>query len=51
VRFLNASQAHLREDEQEKRLRQPLQVARASGASARIEERLDRFEASFREMQ
>jgi hypothetical protein len=51
VRFLNASQAHLQEAEQEPRAQWPQRVARVGGTPARLEERMDYFEASLWEMQ
>jgi hypothetical protein len=44
VRFLNASQAHLREAEQEPRAQRPRRPARVGRAPAGVEERLDRLE-------
>jgi hypothetical protein len=43
VHFLNASQAHLREAEQESREQRPWRAARAGGAPTRVEERLNRL--------
>jgi hypothetical protein len=47
VRFLNASQAHLREAEQKPRAQQPRRAARVGRTPARLEEGMDRFEASL----
>jgi hypothetical protein len=44
VRFLNASQAHLREAEQEPRAQQPRRPAKVGRVPIGIEERLDRLE-------
>jgi hypothetical protein len=49
VRFLNASQAHLREAEQEPRAQRPLRPARVGRAPAGIEERLDHLEDTVRQ--
>jgi hypothetical protein len=50
VRFLNTSQAHLREAEQEPRAQRPQKAARVGGAPAgRVEECLDRLEAMLRQ--
>jgi hypothetical protein len=45
VCFLNVSQAHMWEAEKEQRALRPRRAARAGGVPARIEERLDSFEA------
>ena len=50
VRFLNVSQAHLREAKQEQRAQSPQKVARVGGIPTRVKERLDHFEASLSEM-
>jgi hypothetical protein len=47
VHFLNISQAHLWEAEQEQRAQRPRRVAQVGGVPARVEERLDHFEASL----
>jgi hypothetical protein len=44
TRFLNASQAHLREAEQEPRVQRPRRPTRVGRAPAGVEERLDRLE-------
>jgi hypothetical protein len=44
VRFLNASQAHLREVEKEPRAQRPRRPAKVGRVPTRIEERLDRLE-------
>jgi hypothetical protein len=51
VRFLNASQAHLREVEQELRAQRQRRAAQVGRAPTRIEESMDHFEASLRETQ
>jgi hypothetical protein len=48
--FLNASNAHLQEAEQEQRPRRPSRTTQADGATTRMEEHLDRIEASLREL-
>jgi hypothetical protein len=45
----SASHAHLREAEPEPRAQRQQRVARAGGVLVRLEERMDRFEASLRE--
>jgi hypothetical protein len=47
IRFLNTSQAHLWEVEQEPRAQRPQRADRVGGAPARVEERLDHLEASL----
>jgi hypothetical protein len=47
VCFLNASQAHLREAEQEPRAQRARRATRVGGAPARVEEHLDRFKATL----
>jgi hypothetical protein len=47
VCFLNASQAHLREVDQEQREKRSRRATRAGGVPARVEECLDHFEASL----
>ena len=49
VHYLNASQAHLREAEQEQKAPQPRRAARAGRVLPGIEEHLDRFKASLKE--
>ena len=51
VRFLNVSQAHLREVEQEQRAPRPRRAAQVGGAPVGLEKHLDHFEASLRETQ
>jgi hypothetical protein len=50
VHFINASNAHLQEAEQEQKPQQPSRMARADGATAKVDERLDHIEASLREL-
>jgi hypothetical protein len=49
VRFLNISQVHLREAEQEQRAQRQRRTTQAGGAPARLKELMDRFEASLQE--
>jgi hypothetical protein len=51
VRFLNASQAHLREEEQEPRAQGLRRLARVGRALAGVEERLDHLEDTVRQTQ